>query len=146
MSARFWAVLPWLVVCHAGCKACDAPPPPGTTAAESGAAPGASSAPVVDTAPAKEVVAEYFTAMATKDCAAIMPLVKAPDYTKEKCKEDVDEFEEHHTGLIRVLSAAPDGRDPKRILVTVLVRIGGKERQQIVGTIRDGDAWKVEKQ
>ena len=146
-----WALLTMTLALGAalGCKACDQPSTGASIEAavsSASASTGAPLAPQIDPTPAKAAVAEYFTAMALKDCVAVMAVIKpVAYYTKESCKEDVDDFEEHHVSLLRIVSATQDGRDPQRILVTVVVRYGAKEREQIVGTARDGDAWKVEK-
>ncbi len=85
----------------------------------------------------------YLGAMGSKDCATLLKLVanyKAPD-----CKEDVDDWVEHHTQFLAIESIVRDGRDKDAVLVTTKMNVSGKDRPLIVRVRRDGAEWKVHK-
>ncbi len=96
-----------------------------------------------DLAAARAAVVDVFTAVQANDCAALRTLMPRID-SEAACAEEIGEWREHGLDRFEILSVEQDGRDPSAFIVrTRLMQQGGRERQLMVRTLRDGDRWRV---
>jgi hypothetical protein len=77
----------------------------------------------------EDAILSYLTAMSAKDCAALSRLVI--HFKAAECKQDVDDWVEHHTTFLAFDGFARDGRDPSVILATARMRVEGKDLKRV---------------
>lgn len=94
----------------------------------------------------KQAVQRFFAAYEGRNCdeaKAITAGHLAAKLAESGCKASFDEFEEHGTRLLSIVSATRDGRDHAIMLVTVQVELNGKAHSDVVSVRLDDDRWKV---
>ncbi|NOK20313.1 hypothetical protein HMI50_25155 [Corallococcus carmarthensis] len=90
------------------------------------------------------VVRRFFQALPSGDCAVLGPLLVTGQGVPS-CEETVKDLREHGMGLVDVLEAKVDGRDPDAVLVRARVSQGGTERSEpfLFRVERQGDGWRL---
>ncbi|WP_341868162.1 hypothetical protein [Corallococcus carmarthensis] len=90
------------------------------------------------------VVRRFFQALPSGDCAVLGPLLVTGQGVPS-CEETVKDLREHGMGLVDVLDAKVDGRDPDAVLVRARVSQGGTERSEpfLFRVERQGDGWRL---
>ncbi|WP_338282171.1 hypothetical protein [Corallococcus caeni] len=90
------------------------------------------------------VVRRFFQALPSGDCAVLGPLLVTGQGVPP-CEETVKDLREHGLGLVDVLDAKVDGRNPDAVLVRARVSQGGTERSEpfLFRVERQGDGWRL---
>ncbi|MBZ4330992.1 hypothetical protein NR800_29515 [Corallococcus interemptor] len=89
-------------------------------------------------------VRRFFQALPSGDCAVLGPLL-VTGQGMPSCEETVKDLHEHGMGLVDVLDAKVDGRDPDAVVVRARVSQGGRERAEpfLFRVERQGDGWRL---
>ncbi|RKH55530.1 hypothetical protein D7W81_36025 [Corallococcus aberystwythensis] len=90
------------------------------------------------------VVRRFFQALPAGDCAVLGPML-VTGQGLPSCEETVKDLREHGMGLVDVLDAKVDGRDPDAVVVRARVSQGGTERPEpfLFRVERQGDGWRL---
>ncbi|RKG61552.1 hypothetical protein D7V80_34090 [Corallococcus sp. CA054B] len=89
-------------------------------------------------------VRRFFQALPSGDCAVLGPMLVTGQGVPS-CEETVKDLHEHGMGLVDVLDAKVDGRDPNAVVVRARVSQGGAERSEpfLFRVERQGDGWRL---
>jgi hypothetical protein len=92
-------------------------------------------------AAARDVVGRFFSALPSRDCAVLGPLLADP----AACGTLVTDLGGEALSLVEVLEVKPDGRDPDALLVRARVALNGEVREQpMVLRVERGPAgWRL---
>jgi len=90
---------------------------------------------------ARDVVERFFTALPSRDCAVVGPLLAIPG----SCPAMVEDLNAHGLSLVEVLEVKVDGREPDAVLVRTRVARDGQVREQpmLLRVERHPDGWKL---
>ncbi|MBN9681119.1 MULTISPECIES: hypothetical protein [unclassified Corallococcus] len=90
------------------------------------------------------VVRRFFQALPSGDCAVLGPMLVTGQGVPP-CEETVKDLREHGMGLVDVLDAKVDGRDPDAVVVRARVSLGGAERAEpfLFRVERQDEAWRL---
>ncbi|RKH21011.1 hypothetical protein D7Y11_25350 [Corallococcus sp. AB018] len=89
-------------------------------------------------------VRRFFQALPSGDCSVLGPMLVTGQGVPS-CEETVKDLREHGMGLVDVLDAKVDGRDPNAVVVRARVSQGGTERAEpfLFRVERQGDGWRL---
>lgn len=91
---------------------------------------------------AQEAVKQFFAALPGGDCAVLGPLLVQPQAGAD-CPSVVGQLHRHGFGLVEVLEAKVDGRNPDAVIVRVRLQEKGRQREAPLLVERHPDGWKL---